>query len=203
MIIGVILLAAGRSTRFGSCKPLAKLPDGETLVSRCYNTFEPHCDKLICVVGDEFPELTDYLDERDFETVYSSRACEGMAYSIRSGIESLIDCDGWLIALADMPFIQSETIEKIIAEFRYALSQKKPVIIQPVFDDTDSKPGHPVGFSSHFVNLLLELEGDSGARAVIKSHPEALIKVRVNDRGVILDADTPQQLKVYSTDWID
>jgi molybdenum cofactor cytidylyltransferase len=65
------------------------------------------------------------------------------------------------------------------------------VIVQPTLDDV---PGHPVGFSADLFAALQALEGDEGARRVLHSHADAVLRVAVDDPGILRDLDTPDQI---------
>jgi molybdenum cofactor cytidylyltransferase len=60
--------------------------------------------------------------------------------------------------------------------------------VQPRYEDT---PGHPVGFSREFFAELLDLDGDEGARSVVRAHRDVVEFVDVDDPGVVTDLDQP------------
>ncbi|HEX2198842.1 MAG TPA: NTP transferase domain-containing protein, partial [Burkholderiales bacterium] len=93
---------------------------------------------------------------------------------------------GYLVALADMPFIRPSSI----AAVREALEAGAP-LAAPYFR---ARRGHPVGIAGTFFEALLELRGDEGARQLLASQAAALRKVPVGDAGVIRDIDTPGDL---------
>jgi molybdenum cofactor cytidylyltransferase len=60
--------------------------------------------------------------------------------------------------------------------------------------DAQGRRGHPVGFGSTLRHALLALRGDAGARLVVSHHHDAMVPVPVDDAGIFMDIDTPQQL---------
>ena len=54
--------------------------------------------------------------------------------------------------------------------------------------------GHPVGFGQEYRDVLLNLKGDAGARSVLKQHKSHLHYLDVDDPGILMDVDTPDDL---------
>jgi molybdenum cofactor cytidylyltransferase len=112
--------------------------------------------------------------------VVNPRAAEGQGASIACGIAAASPADGWIIALADMPAIQTDTIRRVVAALRAGAATAVPVHY--------GQRGHPVGFAASMQSELLASSGDTGARAVLSRHPPSLIVV--DDPGVLYDVDT-------------
>ena len=112
-------------------------------------------------------------------------AQEGLANSLVHALQhSSPDCSGWVIALADMPFVQPDTIVAIVQ----ALNSGAGIVV-PTFLGTR---GNPVGFSREYLPQLLALRGDQGARSLLKTFP--VTEVAVIDAGVLKDIDVPADL---------
>jgi molybdenum cofactor cytidylyltransferase len=94
--------------------------------------------------------------------------------------------DGYLVALADMPFVRPSTI----AAVRDALASGA-LLAAPYWR---ARRGHPVGFAGSLRAELEALTGDEGARRVLASHEARLVKVPVGDPGAIRDIDKPSDL---------
>ncbi len=105
----------------------------------------------------------------------------GMGHSLACGVRARSGAAGWVIALADMPAVSPTTI----AAVRDAI-ERGHATAAPVFR---GQRGHPVGFGRACLARLLALDGDTGARSVLASHPPLLIPV--DDPGCLLDIDTP------------
>ena len=91
--------------------------------------------------------------------------------------------------LADMPWIQPATISVLADRLKKGASMVAPVYA--------GQRGHPVGFSSRWLQPLRDLSGDKGARDLIRDHSDALELVTTKDAGVVKDIDYPQDLSRY------
>jgi molybdenum cofactor cytidylyltransferase len=118
--------------------------------------------------------------------VVCPNAAEGMGASLACAARAAGQADGYLVALADMPFVRRTTI----AAVRQALEAGAP-LAAPYFR---ARRGHPVALSGRFYRELLTLGGDEGAKKLLAAHERALVKVPVGDPGVIRDIDTPGDL---------
>jgi len=113
---------------------------------------------------------------------------EGMAASIRAGMASIPkDCDSVIIALADMPEVSSAYFKRVFAAFD---PLKNHEICRAVTQN--GVPGLPVLFGARFFETLTGLQGDRGARDVIKDASEFLLDVKTTGNGAIIDLDTPE-----------
>ena len=112
--------------------------------------------------------------------------CEsaGMGESLALAINQKPKAEGWLIALADMPFIQEASIRKLAA------AMKPHLICAPSFR---GKRGHPVAFGKDFGDALSATTGDEGAKHLLQSNPPLL--VQVDDPGVLTDIDSTEDWK--------
>lgn len=191
MITG-ILLAAGAGTRFGGNKQLAPVPDGRTMLDAAAATLRAAVDDLIIVIRDEaalYTHAADIARALSCSVVVNTNANQGMASSIVCGVRHSMDAAGWLLALADMPFIKPQTIHTVADVLRANVNQA--MIVQPVYK---TARGHPVGFTQYDRAALLALQGDTGARTIIAAASMRLIEIDVDDSGVVRDVDTPQAL---------
>jgi molybdenum cofactor cytidylyltransferase len=182
-----ILLAAGSATRFGSDKLRHALPHGVPLAVQSARHLKAVFDGGIhAVVRPEASELAELLQKEGCEVVTCPRAAEGMGASLACGAAAANPARGYLVALADMPFIRPSSI----AAVRDALLEGAPVVA-PYFH---ARRGHPVGISARFRDALLKLRGDEGARQLLQAHASELVKIPVGDPAVLRDIDTPGDL---------
>jgi molybdenum cofactor cytidylyltransferase len=181
-LITGILLAAGRGTRFGSQKLLARLPDGRYVVEASAANLLAAVGRVIAVTGRD-ERLMRVLDDCGCQVVVNERAAEGMGTSIGAGVGA----DGWIIALGDMPYIQAATIKKI----KLALEEGAAIAVPT----HEGKRGHPVGFARQHSGALCALEGDAGARAIIESNIALARMIEVSDAGIFADIDVVGDLK--------
>jgi len=123
---------------------------------------------------------------RGLQVVANPHAAQGMGMSIACGVAACPAARGWVIALADMPWVPSAVIRNIAG----ALVQGAD-IVAPAFQ---GRRGHPVGFSARHGAALQQLRGDAGARGIIAAHHASLQLIETAERGVILDVDVPASL---------
>jgi molybdenum cofactor cytidylyltransferase len=141
----------------------------------------------IAVLRPRAQKLGQMLRDAGCNTVVCKNAAEGMGTSLAAGVRATDEADGWVIALADMPFIQPETI-RVVAK---ALGEGA-VIAAPSFR---GERGHPVGFARRFLDELSALRGDAGAREILKQHPDWITLYDVDDPAVLRDIDEPSDLE--------
>jgi len=182
-IVG-LLLAAGSATRFGSDKLRHALPHGVPIAVQAARQLKTELAEVIVVVRDR--AAADMFEREGCRTVLCENAAEGMGASLACAARAAGACDGYIVALGDMPFVRRSSI----AAVREAL-EKGAQVVQPFFR---ARRGHPVGFAGRFFPQLLDLKGDEGARRVIAAHETELVKIPVGDPGVIRDIDTPDDL---------
>lgn len=187
MKVVAILLAAGSATRFGSDKLLHSLPHEVPIAVQAARHLKIVFDEnVLAVVRPEAKELSDLLRSEGCQVVVCENAAEGMGASLACAVRAAVDAEGFVIALADMPFIRSSTI----AAVRDALAAGAP-LVAPYFR---ARRGHPVGIGVKFRSELEALRDDEGAKKVVAANEASLVKVPVGDPGVLRDIDTPRDL---------
>jgi len=189
MIAG-ILLAAGTGSRFGSNKLLHPLPCGTPIAIAAARTLLGGVDHGIAVVPETNPQLADLLRAAGMEIVYCPNAADGMGASLACGVAATPDAQGWVIALADMPYIQPETVGKVANLLRTGAPIAAP--------SYRGKRGHPVGFGREFYNELIQLTGDRGARQLLSTHASQLQLIPCKDAGIFADIDQPSDLILHT-----
>lgn len=180
MIVGV-LLAAGAGSRFGGGKLLAPLPDGTPVGVRSARTLVGAVDRALAVVRPADAELGRLLEREGVELLPFLRAAEGMGASLAFGVAAAPEADGWLVALADMPFVLPGTIAAVAERIRTGA-----LLAAPAFH---GQRGHPVGFGKTLFSELTALAGDRGAREILDRHALELHLVDRYDPGILLDID--------------
>ena len=186
MTIGVLLLAAGKSRRYGSDKRIARMQDGRRLLDVSLGRVLDSGLPLVVSVGIADKELHAELVSRHILCVRSPNSALGMGSTLADGVAGApASWTAIIIGLGDMPMIQPETY-RLVAN---ALTPGK--IVTPVYL---GQRGHPVGFDQSYFPTLMGLRGDQGARQIIGANPAAVIAVNVSDPGVVVDVDTPEQL---------
>jgi len=189
-IVG-ILLAAGASRRFGADKLAQRLPNGDLVAARACRNLLAGTDRVLAVVRPGSEELTALLQAEGAEVRICADAEQGMGESLAFGIRACPNAKGWLIALADMPWIEPATILKIADALHSGATIAAPC--------WQGRRGHPVGFSHILGPELAVLSGDKGAKTVLQAHLEQLCIVDCDDEGVLRDIDKPEDLQILTT----
>ena len=185
-----IVMAAGQSSRFGSDKRVAKLGNGETLLSSTLRTIQKTFSNNRVVIKPEDNAQSLGLTPTN-QIIVSQRSHLGLGYSISDAFrqlcsdESLHHYHAAAVWLADLPWVSEETCNVLTK------MDTPESIVQPLHQ---GNPGHPVVFGREFWHELALLENDRGASPVIKKHSKRVIYVSLNDPGVCTDVDYPDDL---------
>lgn len=183
-----ILLAGGQGRRFDPSgmrdKLRQALPGGEAVAAAAANSMLAVLPAVVAVVRHDNQELAMRLQQAGCAVSLCDTSGQGMAASLVHGLSQAGNADAWIIALADMPYVKPSTIEAL----RDALRGGADIAV-PVWNGLR---GNPVGFGRRHLDALLRLQGDEGARSLLKAWPVA--EVPVNDPGIRRDIDTPDDL---------
>jgi len=184
-----ILLAAGRGRRFDPLgqrnKLLQTLPGGEPVVAASARTLLAVLPRVIAVVPPDDGGVGERLRALGVEVTECLDADSGMAASLVHAIRhSLPDARAWLVALGDMPFVAPRTVQALLDALADGADIAAPVHA--------GRRGNPVAFGAVHLPALLALEGEYGARALLRSMP--VREVAVDDPGIVRDIDTPADL---------
>lgn len=172
----VIVLAAGRGERFRA----AGGRTGKLEAPLAGRTVLDHVRQAVADSG-----LPSYLVRPEH---LAHLTLPGMGDSIAAGVTATAGACGWLILPGDLPLIQAHTLRQV-AQALMALPDGQPTV-QPRFQ---GQRGHPVGFRAPCEAALRTLQGDEGARSVLREYPPAWLDV--DDEGVVWDVDTPDRLE--------
>lgn len=183
-IVG-ILLAAGSASRFGGEKLLAPLPDGTPIGIAALEHLAAAVDAVVAVVRPQDELLADAFAARGARVTACLWAADGMGMSLAWGIRAAPAAAAWVIALADMPWVQPATIARVVDALRRGAAIAAPCRL--------GTRGHPVGFAADRYAELIVLTGDNGARPIVARHQAVLIESE--DAGILRDVDTRQDLE--------
>lgn len=187
-----ILLAAGRSRRFGSNKLLENLGN-KPMISIAAQKLKAVLPNSIAVIPPNDSQLKMLIKDEGLDFIECDDASNGIGASLACGIRSSKNAAGWLITLADMPFIKRATMEKVIQTLENGAAISIP--------QSAGRKGHPVGLSQQYKDHLLKLNNDLGARDVINHHQHDIAYVNVDDPGIHIDIDTLED--IYAIQNID
>jgi molybdenum cofactor cytidylyltransferase len=184
-VIG-ILLAAGFSRRFGANKLLACMPDGRPVAAHAARALIQALPGSVAVVRPGVEALEQALRDEGLAVTVCPDAIEGMGASLAHAVRTLDGrpAAGFVVALADMPFIRPETIAEVAARL--------PAATRPLAPGLGGERGHPVGLPAGLRDELSRLTGDQGAREIIRR--DGIDLFDCDDPGVLRDIDQPRDL---------
>ena len=186
MRLGAVLLAAGRSLRFGSNKLLHHF-DGQPMVCRALDTVRQlDAARRAAVVSCE--EVAALAREHGFEVIQNDAPEAGQAESVVLGTKAMMDMDAVLFLAGDQPRLSGTSLCLLVKGF-----EESGRGIACLEDETHS--GNPAVFARAYFPELLSLSGDRGAKGILRKHEDDLLIVRCLHPNELADADTPQALE--------
>jgi molybdenum cofactor cytidylyltransferase len=195
-LIAGVVLAAGGASRFGSPKQLADL-EGRPLLQHAVDAVlaVPAVDPVVVVLGAEAARVREAVAfgaDRAARPVVCPDWAEGMAASLRCGVEAVGDVDWVIVTLGDQPRVTAQVIAAVVDAAASA-----PRGVDAVRATYDGVPGHPVALSREMLPGVAKLRGDVGARELLGS-----ASVRTFEAGRLcdpVDVDTPEELEGLRT----
>ena len=193
-MISAIILAAGQAERFGRCKQLVPLGEKALLQHVLDNVGGSNIDDVVVVLGAHADEIQQQIRFGKERVVLNPDYAQGMSTSIQAGLRALpATAEAAMIVLADQPFVKSQTLNLLIDEYRRA----RPGVVIPTYNGFR---GNPVIVDRLLFAEMMNIRGDTGCRAIFGDHAESIVKVAVDDRGVIADIDTTDDFGFWILD---
>ena len=181
----IVVLAAGQGSRFGG--PVHKLeqPLGASTVlgATLGQVIASGCPFVVVTTARLAPTALGQVARRDLLVVSDDDARRGVGHTIAAGVSERPTAGGWLVMPGDMPMIGVASIRAVADAL-----DEHPV----AFSQYRGRRGHPVGFGSELYSELIALDGDEGARRIVARYPAHAVPV--DDPGVLVDIDTPEDL---------
>lgn len=185
----VICVAAGLSSRMGAFKPLLPL-GGQTIIRTLIERYRScGIDQVILITGHNADLLEEHV--RDLGILFRRNECyaeSDMFRSVKLGIGACLDEDGApsdddriFITPCDIPLVSTHTIDALLAASGDACV---PTV--------NGKQGHPLCLSRRVLERIVAYEGDGGLRGALRSLSLEPVSVPVDDPGILVDADTPE-----------
>ena len=137
-MISCVILSAGRSSRFGSPKALARI-NGETVIERHQKTLlKTRIKEIVIVLGAYAEEIEPFVfNSERINTIFNKNYKSGQTSSFKAGLEKVSsDVKGIMLLPVDYPFIKVETINILLEQFLINM----PTILVPAYNN---KKGHP------------------------------------------------------------
>ena len=183
-----IVLAAGSSSRMEGANKLLLPWKGQCVLQVVVERIcEVGLGEVIVVTGHQRAAIEEALSYYPVRLVHNPDFAEGMAASIRVGVEAAVGEKGYLFALGDMPQIASKTMLKVAEALKSSETIAVPVC--------NGRRGHPVAIGSAYRDALLALTGDRGARPVLEKNAANVVEVAVEDEGIFVDVDTRESYR--------
>jgi molybdenum cofactor cytidylyltransferase len=176
----------------GSANKLLAQLDGVTLITRVVrNLRASSVNPIIVVTGHDREQIMQALTGEAVSYAHNPDHATGLSSSLRRGLAALPrDTDAVLVCLGDMPQVNATHIARLISAFDPAKGHE---ICVPSFR---GQRGNPVLWAMRFFPEMMQISGDVGARALLETHADAICPVQMEDAGVLVDIDTPEELAV-------
>ncbi|MBY0478304.1 MAG: nucleotidyltransferase family protein [Chitinophagaceae bacterium] len=164
---GVVILAAGASSRLGSPKQLL-VYSGATLLQHSVEVAQTaDADPVVVILGANADLIKSEIKNTKANAVVNPEWKEGMASTIRFGLQTLLklnpEVDAVVMMVADQPFVTAELLNNLMEVHR----KKQRSIVASKYGTTF---GTPVLFAKRFFPELLELTGDVGAKSLVRKY---------------------------------
>jgi molybdenum cofactor cytidylyltransferase len=189
--ICAIVLAAGESLRMGIPKMLLPF-EGDTMIGKVLNSIEQsEVDERILVLGANREIISDAVRDHELITCINYNYKDGMLSSVVAGIGAVpAGIEAVIVFQGDQPLITAETINLIINTFRKC---GKGIVVPVV----SCKRGHPLLISSGYFDIIRDLDKNVGLRSLLELYSDDIFEVRSDDKGVLIDFDTPQEYREF------
>jgi len=184
-----VVLAGGMSSRMrGANKLLARI-DGDPVVAHAVDAaLASRAANVVVVTGHQAARVRRALAGRDVRFAHNRDYARGLSSSVRRGLRALDpEIDGALICLGDMPWVRAADLDALIAAFARAA---RPICV-PV---RGRRRGNPVLWPARHFPELRALQGDAGARGLLRRYAREVVRVPMRGAGVTRDVDTPADL---------
>jgi molybdenum cofactor cytidylyltransferase len=185
MRAAIVLLAAGTSSRFGSLKQLVSW-EGRSLVRRAADTALATGLPVWVVTGAGSERVQAELAGLRLTCVHNAGWARGMGGSLALGVRAVGSADALLVMLADQPLVTVEDLRAL----QVAHAAHPESIVAAEYGD--GVLGPPCLFPSSDFPALMALDGDRGARALLRQNPDRVRRVAMPNAA--FDVDTPEDL---------
>ncbi len=200
-----IILAAGSSKRLGSPKQLLQI-QGQILIQRIVNVaLASELDRVILVLGHRHETIIRYLnqgrnrqqgqqiDRSRLNIKFNPRYSEGLSRSLCLGLDQVKGTHpSVMFLLGDQPLMDSSAINALLTAFRHS---KKDICV-PV---RNAQYGNPTIFNRRFYSSIMRIQGDSGARGIIRANPDCVHLFHTRNPAYFFDIDTESDLAIWQT----
>ena len=182
-----MLLAAGESRRMGFPKPLLQIGNATYLEHLAVAMLQA-VDHLIIVLGAHIERIRPTIPaDTRITVVENPNYARGQLSSLKVALTQAADAQAIVMHLIDHPQVKAATFRAVVAYYERI---RKPIVITRC----KGRRGHPVIFDRSVFQDLLAAPEDQGARVVVNADPARIAYCDVDDEGVVLDLDTPEDV---------
>jgi molybdenum cofactor cytidylyltransferase len=186
---GIIILAAGASTRLGRSKQTIPYRDSTLLKHTINVALDATLGPVIVVTGANEKEITAGIEQEPVTIVFNKDHQEGIASSIKTGIEAIqqqhADCENIILMVCDQPHVNKGILQSLVD---VSDRNNKPIAAS-AYKDTI---GVPALFHKSLFPELLSLEGDEGGKKILLKYRSSVAAVSFPSGEI--DIDTPADL---------
>ncbi|MDG6933201.1 MAG: nucleotidyltransferase family protein [Nitrososphaerota archaeon] len=182
--VSAVILAAGRSVRFGEPKLVQALKGKPVLQHVIDSALGSKVSETILVLGYRWQQLLDAVNTETAKVVINPDYDEGMSTSLKVGLRTADDKSiGCIVMMGDQPFVSSSLLNRLIDRF---LDGDAVAVVS----DYKGVWATPVLVSRELFPEVMLLKGDRGARDILKKYGAKIIKVGLRNNRGLLDIDT-------------
>ncbi len=183
-VVSAIVLAAGGAARMGRQKLLLPI-GGQPMLRRVVGAaLGSRATEVIVVVGSEAAAVVDSLRDLNVMIVENFDYLLGMSTSVHIGLAAVRpDSEAAIFLLGDQPFVTPAVVDSLIARF----ADTGAPVVRPV---VNGRQAHPVLISAALFPQIRRVEGDLGAREVVRKYADCLELVTIDEPRVAMDIDT-------------
>jgi molybdenum cofactor cytidylyltransferase len=191
--VAVIVLAAGRGTRFGPEPKLLAPLDGKVLIRHVVEAAVGSiADPVIVVTGYRHRDVEAELNDLPVQIVQNAAFREGLSTSLKAGFAALPpQSKAAIVVLGDMPLVTSGLIDSLVQMWDH---MNMPTALVPTMN---GKRGNPVVLSRGLESLITQLSGDVGAGPILRERSD-VVECPVDDPAILEDVDTTAGLNRIS-----
>jgi molybdenum cofactor cytidylyltransferase len=189
--VAAIVLAAGKSSRMAPYnKLLIADRSGKPMVCRVVdNVLSSGARPIVVVTGHRAEDVRAALDARPVAFVQADEYARGLSASLKAGVAALPDdAAAALVCLGDMPLVTGRMLDRLIEAWD---PDEGRAIVVPTHQ---GRLGNPMLWSRRYFAEMLDLEGDAGARSLLRRHEENVVEIEIGDDAVLRDFDTVDSL---------
>lgn len=174
-----VVLAAGLSSRMGTCKMLLKVGE-KTVIQNCIEAMYDYCSNIIVVGGYNYSIIATHLKPYKKVTMIINKDYKnGMFSSVKAGLRKVTG-ERFFLTPGDYPLIQKRTYSKML--------ECSSNIVIPSYHN---KSGHPILVNSNYIKEILSNKNYKSMRDFIHTHDASTLPL--HDPGILIDLDTQNE----------